>query len=248
MNRIYDVNKNSGIILKYTNHWKGHCMTVTWDWSDIVITSAVVLTIIWAAIKYYVKSYVNNYFIKQLENHKHDLQKIMESMRFDFQRKTQDFILFTNRKHEKYALIYDLYLRAEGKVRGILKIEFNVKKISQLELHQLEAYLKRHKLPENKVENILIDWVQGDKGKISSEIINLVLEVELSRSRELFNNAKNEFLLNRIYLSSDVTSLIYELNKQLNNILFAIDFFSNNKFQNTDEIHEDIMKSMIELT
>lgn len=223
-------------------------MTVTWEWSDIIVTSAILLTIIGVAIKYYTKTYVNNYFLKQLENHKHDLQKIMESMRFDFQRKTQDFILFTNRKHEKYALIYDLYLRAEGKVRGLLRIDFDIKKIARFELRQLETYLSSYKLPEDKIEDILTKWMQEDRERISSEIINLVFEAELSRSREAYSNAKNEFLLNRIYLSSGVTELIEELNKRLYNILFAINVFSNNKFQNEDEIHGDIMNSIIELT
>ncbi|MNL88423.1 hypothetical protein D3C87_2181170 [compost metagenome] len=48
---------------------------------------------LWAGIKYYAKKSVDQQFAKKLEEHKHELQLIIEQNKFDIQRKMQDFSL-----------------------------------------------------------------------------------------------------------------------------------------------------------
>ncbi|WP_169083267.1 hypothetical protein [Paenibacillus sp. PL91] len=235
--------------MKVNSHLGGDSIDIVWTWGTLTISGVSIVAIVGLAMKYFAKSITNNYFNKKLESHKHDLQIMMEHMRFDFQRKTQDFILFTNKKHEKYAKIYDLYLRAESKVRLVLRNEFSPSKFLMYSQIELENYLRRFSLEESQLLHFLEEWSRSDdKKEIADKISDFLFDLELIRSRTAFNNAKNEFLLNRIYLSAGVTLIVERLTNELNNVLFTIDFFSNNKFDNQEEIHNTIMASINELT
>jgi hypothetical protein len=63
---------------------------------------------------------VKSTFDRQLATHKNELQLVTEATRFDYQRRIQDFSLFTERKHAVNARLYRYLLEAEGQAAAIL--------------------------------------------------------------------------------------------------------------------------------
>src|SRR4051812_19620253 len=59
-------------------------------------------------------------FDHALEQHKHDLQQITESSRFDYARRIQDFGLYAVKKHAVNARLYRFLLELEGRLSELL--------------------------------------------------------------------------------------------------------------------------------
>ena len=71
-----------------------------------VTASSVAIALLFFFAKKYIAIFIENKFDEQLETYKHDLSLITENARFDYQRKIQDFNLYTIKKHERYVEIH----------------------------------------------------------------------------------------------------------------------------------------------
>ncbi|MEC1550161.1 hypothetical protein P9D77_17915 [Bacillus rugosus] len=54
-----------------------------------------------------IKTYVKNLFNRNIESYKVELTKSLKDVEFDYQRKLEDFSLYTQKRHQIYAEIYD---------------------------------------------------------------------------------------------------------------------------------------------
>jgi hypothetical protein len=90
------------------------------DWLGIIgISSLSSLTIVglgFFAFRKYIGSQIEHLFGKRLEDHKHQLNMITETAKFDFQRKIHDFTLYTTKKHEAYAELNNALQDVAGKI------------------------------------------------------------------------------------------------------------------------------------
>ena len=58
------------------------------------------------ALKNYIKNITKNHFDKNIENHKQELTKELKEVEVNYQRKMEDFSLYTQKRHGVYANLY----------------------------------------------------------------------------------------------------------------------------------------------
>lgn len=106
---------------------------------NYIAIPSVVTTILVFVLKRYLSNKVDHYFQEKITLFKHQLDLSIEAEKFNYQRKIQDFSLYTVKKHEKYVSLYELLLDAESRICGFYGIksvptyqEYNEKDIREL--------------------------------------------------------------------------------------------------------------------
>lgn len=141
---------------------------------------------------------VDQRFNKKLEDHKYELHLLMETNKFDFQRKAHDFTLYTTKKHAVYAELYDLYLRADGYVVHLLtQPNMILKDIRDKE--ELVYALTKSNFPEHLIKRFVDNWDIKNKKELFQELTETFEELDFDRTKKAIGIAKNSFLINRIY-------------------------------------------------
>ncbi|MCP3794696.1 hypothetical protein [Paenibacillus sp. CH40] len=182
-------------------------------WGSYFISIPIIIATVWTALKFFSKSYVNQQFNKLLETHKHELQILMENNKFDLQRKMLDFNLFTTKKHEVYTKLFNLYLVAEGRARGIDGYEYpDFKKYSKSEIKE---YLTSLNIPSVDIQNFVDNWTSEDAHIIADHIIDYLKKLEIKNAIKCQQDAKNYSLFSGLYLSEKVAVISKELSQNL---------------------------------
>ncbi len=68
------------------------------------------------------KKSIETQFDKKLEEHKHSLQLIAESEKFEYQKMLADFNLFASKKHDSLTKLYGLLVEAKGAVFEVASV------------------------------------------------------------------------------------------------------------------------------
>lgn len=207
------------------------------DWKDIVISSGAIVGAMWVGIRYYVKKMVDQRFQKNIEDHKHELQLLMEQNKFDLQRRVQDFSLFTTKKHAVYAELYDLYLRADGYVTHLLtQPDIILKNIRDEE--ELIYALSESNFPQFLINRFVDEWDKKPREELRNELIKEFENIDIENTRKAIRKARDTFLINRIYLSNETLELMGELNKFYSKIITSYILFSAQPLNYKDLIEE----------
>lgn len=77
-----------------------------------------------------IKTYVKNLFNRNIESYKVELTKSLKDVEFDYQRKFEDFSLYTQKRHQIYAEIYRLIQQASSELSEVI-----LKKNSSVEIY-----------------------------------------------------------------------------------------------------------------
>ena len=88
----------------------------------------------------YFRKTIDNYFQKELEKYKSSLTILVETEKFDFQRKLQDTNLYSSQKHEIYRRLYKLLLISTARIEDLIGIK-EVINFSKLKLEELKKYI-----------------------------------------------------------------------------------------------------------
>jgi len=222
-------------------------MIIQVEWKEIIISSIALIGAIWAGVQYLVKKLVDQRFNKRLEDHKFELQVLLENNKFDFQRKVQDFSLYTSRKHAIYAELYDLFLRADGYVRRLLT-QPNITLQDFYDKQDLAYNLSKADIPVHIANRFVEDWENKNREDTISELIKYLEQFEYIRTKDAVNNAKNTFLVNRIFLSEETHKIMSELNQIYANIIFTQEVMGRVQPQNYKDIAEHCERLIKNLT
>lgn len=91
-----------------------------YDWLNIIINFIAIPSIVTAILSFILKEYLSNkidsYFQTKLVSFQHQLDLSTEAEKFNYQRKIQDFNLYTNKKHEKYIELYEIVLEVKSNI------------------------------------------------------------------------------------------------------------------------------------
>jgi hypothetical protein len=175
------------------------------EWGTIVLSIPILAVAIWVGVKYFAKKYVDQHFNEKLEDHKHELQQIVEFSKFDMQRKFQDFMLFTTKRHEAYVALYDLYLTAEGMSRRLMGLR-EVPDYIRFSAKELEHSLKTKGLPQVKIDYFVDSW-DNDKEYKFDELKEYIKNFEVISAKDAATAASNKYLISRLYLSDEVSTV-----------------------------------------
>ncbi|ARU61867.1 hypothetical protein CBW65_13125 [Tumebacillus avium] len=174
------------------------------DWYSVLLSVLVTSGIGTFLFQTFIRNKIKNLFDKNLESHRHTLMLITEETKFDFQRRIQDFSLFTSKKHEAYQELYKLILIANGKVlsfSGGFKSELSFEEFSK---EDLEKYMTDKKVVSGKMK-YLLEMLESNRRKAIKEMKEYILMIDFQKAWHSINEARNLLLINELYLSDEVS-------------------------------------------
>ncbi|BBI34075.1 hypothetical protein [Cohnella abietis] len=201
------------------------------DWGTFLLSIPLSLLILGGFAKFFINSYINGFFNKKLEKHKSDLQLLIENNRFDLQRKMADFNLYTNKKHEAYMKIYDLFLIAEGHVRSFMGVK-KMPDYNEYGLEDIEKKLRSYNLLEKVIQDFLAKWRStfgSPRQELHKEINDYLAMIDIQKSWIKIEEANNYFLINRIYLSDQIEDTLSSVVSLLSSYLNGVEFLLVNR-------------------
>lgn len=170
------------------------------DFAVYVLSTVVSSGVLLFFIRNWLKGSVNSHFNKKLENHRHDLQKITEDIKYDYQRKIHDFSLFSNKKHEVYAELYKLLNDANNKVKIATAVFRQYPNFHNQQFEKVEKYLNEYQVSDDNIEHLRSKWANGtNEGfKEFQRVIDRekVIKADESRIKAYFYLINNELFLN----------------------------------------------------
>lgn len=209
-------------------------MDIRFEWGTILITFPIVVATVWLGIKFYAKNIVGNHFKKKLEDHKSELQNITEFNKFDLQRKLSDFNLYTVKKHDIYVELFDLFMRADGHTGGLMGYR-SVPDYKKYTAKQLEYSLEKLGFPAHDIEEFTTNWDEEKDYKFE-KLKAYIQRYEISSARNIIIEAKNKFLLSRLYISTEVDEILSALSSTLNLYVLDVEFLLEENLDAVDRI------------
>ncbi|MCG7377399.1 hypothetical protein MH215_10365 [Paenibacillus sp. ACRSA] len=182
---------------------------------SLPITGATML----AALKFWGKAYINQQFNKKLEDHKHDLSAIMEVSKFDLQRKSYDFNLYTTKRHESYVDLHNSLLGTQGCISNFNRGLERSPHFAFVQYEDLKHFLESNNLRPDRIEYFLGLWtkIPSSDNPLNKELREHFKQQELKRLNDSLVNSLNKSLLVSLYLSEEVTrsteAIIIEMHK-----------------------------------
>ncbi|UAY69720.1 hypothetical protein [Bacillus paralicheniformis] len=166
---------------------------------------------------------------KDIEDHKSELVKEIEDHKnrllFDLQRKTHDFQLFTEKKHEKYAELYAvLYEATSLTLITTARIRTNIAYRNLIDedliqiLESFDIFQTYKKMLYELLEN-------NKKEELEEHIKRIKQNQELKNAYDLRLKGYNLFAESLIYLSSEVATVCKELLDEQKEYLIDYEIF-----------------------
>ncbi|WP_440960437.1 hypothetical protein ACN6KS_21305 [Paenibacillus nitricinens] len=210
-------------------------MNIPIIWGSYFISIPMLLVVIWAGIRYYAKKSVDQQFAKKLEQHKHDLQLIIEQNKFDIQRKMHDFSLYTTKRHEIYTKLYSLFMTAQGSVASMWGYR-QIPDFAKFNAEELKKYLLENDVIEEKMIYFLNNWEFSERRETAKEIQKLYNNIEIMKARKEVIKTHNEHLYSRLYLSDTVSDICGRLSTGLRQICNDLEEIFNDEIPNRDKV------------
>ena len=170
------------------------------------IPTAITTLIIFIFKKYY-GTKIENTFQRSMESYKQELIVATENAKFDFQRKIQDFNLFTTKKHEVYGELNKLLVIAEGNILNLygLRTELSYEEYNKNDLTNL---MEKEGFPEGKMNEIIKLFEVGDKYKAILLMKHFLRIKEFRDANNVLITARNFFWASIFYFSNEVEEKI----------------------------------------
>ncbi len=140
--------------------------------------------------------------IKKIKDYEQDLNLKSEQAKFDYQRKIQDFNLYTTNKHKSYIEFYEQLLKANGYVTSLTGL-INIPTFEEYNKNDLSTYLQKRKIPEGKINDILLMW-DKDKELAKKEIFKYDHLYNINSARNALQEAHNMYWKSQLYFSDGV--------------------------------------------
>jgi len=167
-----------------------------------IFTSSIFTTLLIFLFQHLTKRSISHYFDKKIKGYEHDLNLKSEQAKFDYQRKIQDFNLYTTNKHKSYIELYDQLLKAYGAVTTLTGLIY-IPTFEEYNNNDLLKYLQERKIPEGKIDDILNLW-DRDKEKAKKEIFKYDHLRNVMLAKNNLQEAQNIYWRAQLYFSEDV--------------------------------------------
>lgn len=193
------------------------------------ITAAIVLFV----LKKYLGDRVDHYFEEKLTMFKHQLDLSTEAERFNYQRRIQEFNLYTVKRHENYLRLYELLLETESKILGIygFRTELTYQEHNREDIRRV---MTDARFPQGKIEEILAIWENREKSEAVKEMKRFFRLIEMKQADNSFIALKNHYIVCKLYLSNLVDT-------KLDAVITALgDLLSN--YETVEQIPSEIRR------
>ncbi len=181
------------------------------DWVSLGLLVAGVLgAVLKLIIPQWVSKAVDNKFNEKLETHKHELNKLTEEAKFNYQRLLSDFNLYSVKKHEHYIELYNVLIRAHGRVMCLASPLKQLSTYDFFDESDMREYLIEKGTPSGKTEELIIKW-KKDRKAGTKEIQEHEAFIEEWNAERDVNILNNTYLGSQLYLSDDLNKLFEQL-------------------------------------
>jgi hypothetical protein len=160
-----------------------------------------------------IRSRVEHKYQKAIETYKHELNTINEQQKFNYQRWITDFSLFTQKKHEAYAELYRLILKADGSLEGLYGSR-QVPSFDEYTRADMEKHLINQHIVEGFIPPLLEGWETSRKECIR-KIHEYQTMIDFQKADRDRTDASNYHLLNSVYFSEVIEEIVSEILKLL---------------------------------
>lgn len=193
-------------------------MYILWNILTYTLPSSAVVVSVGYVGKYLFAKYMDNQFAKRMEKYKHELGLYSEQVKFDLQRKIQDFGLYTNKRHAIYPELYKMYLESFGAIfnsggKFVLNTNFN-----GYNEEDIVNMLIHNDFLGGEIDAITTLW-RNDKDSAINKI-NIMHSDKRKQNSEMSWNAANNFrMISELYLSEIVAKLVAEISRLQHELL-----------------------------
>ncbi|MGG4155873.1 hypothetical protein [Peribacillus muralis] len=201
------------------------------DFSVYVLSTIVSSGILLFIIRNWFKGNINSHFNKKLESHKHDLQKITEDIKYDYQRKIHDFSLYSNKKHEVYAELYKLLNEANIKIKIATARYREYPDFRQFE--KVEKYLKEYQVSDDTIEHVRSKWIIGRNEGVKEfqRVVDMEKVIKADESR---NKAYLYLINNELFLNDEVAVNAHDIADKLRLLVISENYKVLDGFEGTN--------------
>lgn len=183
-----------------------------------------VVTLVWIFTKFYAREYIKNQvkygFDVELETHKADLQQelkdheqklqvITEEAKLDITRRTQDFNLYTQKRHKSYIKIHQSITEAQSRLFGLRGLVTGLD-YSQFSYDEIKEWLEKNKFGDNDKESVLNIW-DTNRAKATRLVWDLNYLLSKHNTNKSIGKAQNLFVENQLYMSKTAIEVTGEL-------------------------------------
>ncbi len=184
---------------------------------ETIFTSATVATAVATLAQFILRKIFSNTFDtfskKKIEAYKHDLSLFSEKQKFEYQRWTTDFNLYTQKKHEAYSELYRLILIADGALQQLVGFR-EVPSFEEYDRKDMENYLKGYQVVGGHIPTLLDCWEQNRDACIE-KTREYLIKIDFQKAEQERQKAKNFYVIHTLYLSETVEKLVSEILSKL---------------------------------
>jgi len=182
--------------------------------SIIYFLILLVLIIGYFVVKYtlpqFAQKIVDSRFDKKLETHKHELNKLTEEAKFNYQRLLSDFNLYSVKKHEHYIQIYNSLIIAHG---SVFYLASSLKQLSTYDFfneQDMDEHLNKIGTPRGRTDELIGIWKTDKKSGIK-EIQKHETYLEEWKVERDVDKLNNTYWGSQLNLSGDLKELLKTL-------------------------------------
>ncbi|MGG7221302.1 hypothetical protein ACQXR1_13460 [Bacillus sp. ATD] len=171
-----------------------------------------------------IKTYVNNLFNKNIESYKVELTKSLKDVEFDYQRKFEDFSLYTQKRHQVYAELYRIIQQALRELKDAMNILEETALPDSMSKETLYKVLVKEKFDEEEIDEILAGW-NFDPFKTIDTARIIIDEKRIKKANNATQQAWRFFMENELYISDEIADLTQEILRAIND-MYATEYVS----------------------
>ncbi|WP_147034621.1 hypothetical protein [Tenuibacillus multivorans] len=207
-------------------------------------------------LRIYIKKVTQNYFDKNIENHRHELTKTLKEIEFDYQRKIEDFSLYTQKRHSIYAELYQKLNQAVMDIKTATASfrTYPFPEVPKPDKSDLKKVLEKEGFDDEQIINVINKWQVGSlEGR--NEATRLFDAKRLKKADQSRVEANQYFLKSELYLNEELSCLIDEALKiifhmcidESSSIEYPGSEAAKEKWKNHKENSEILEKKIIEI-
>lgn len=154
-----------------------------------------------------IKSYLLVGAQNSINEHKQVLDTYTESMKHSLQREMVRVESYVKGKFTVYPTLYEKILKAQGAISGIFGLRFSTNQDRFTE-EDVKSQLEENRVVEGEAQHILGAF-RDDRKKGLKLFNKMMREIEFQKAQNLYQEAKNYFVLNELFMSKEAADLAY---------------------------------------
>ena len=109
---------------------------------------------------------------------------------------------------------------------------------------QLEYFFNKYEIPEVMVEEYIVNWDQTKLERLQ-DLKDFINRYEIGNARSAWIDAKNEYLLSRLYLSNEVIEICDNMSRAIGSYLIDVESIYDRDFPHEERkrVSESIQKN-----